>query len=213
LSERLRDIEARIQGLERKREEKSVAQAIDLQKKRRPERECSARRAEDLRPQILLFFYGIDSNLPAYSEVARAGGKEVLDQIEFRARALCEMIEQLRMEENLEELERERDKVKADLAKKPAKIEPKAKAEGKRVAPPELNDTEQYTIEALSEDTLTGERLAKKAGYPYNSNFKSTLSGLRKRGILGNKSPGYFLESQYHFLLDKSDQGQDNRQD
>lgn len=69
----------------------------------------------------------------------------------------------------------------------------------------ELNDTEQNIIEALSKNTLTGEKLAKKAGYPYNSNFKSTLSSLRKRGILGNKSPGYFVEQKYHFLLTKSD--------
>ena len=70
---------------------------------------------------------------------------------------------------------------------------------------PKLNDTEQNIIEALDTNTLTGERLSVEAGYPYNSNFKSTLSELRKRGILGNKSPGYFLEPKYYFLLDKSD--------
>jgi len=68
-----------------------------------------------------------------------------------------------------------------------------------------INDTEQDIIEALDSETLTGEKLAKEAGYPYNFKFKSNLSGLRKRGILGNKSPGYFLESEYEFLLNKSD--------
>jgi hypothetical protein len=74
---------------------------------------------------------------------------------------------------------------------------------------PILSDTEQNILEALGTETMTGEVLAKRAGYPYNSNFKNTLSSLRKRGILGNKSPGYFVESKYHSFLKKSDQGQD----
>ncbi|MHC4556063.1 MAG: hypothetical protein ACYTFW_22730 [Planctomycetota bacterium] len=68
-----------------------------------------------------------------------------------------------------------------------------------------INDTEQNIIEALGNETLTGEKLAKEAGYPYNFKFKSSLSGLRKRGILGNKAPGYFLEPKYKFLLKKTD--------
>lgn len=72
-----------------------------------------------------------------------------------------------------------------------------------------LNDTERNVIEALGTNVLIGEKLAKKAGYPCNSNFKNTLSSLRKRGILGNKSPGYFVKPAYHFLLVKSDQSQD----
>ncbi|MBL7186867.1 MAG: hypothetical protein ISS70_11140 [Phycisphaerae bacterium] len=68
-----------------------------------------------------------------------------------------------------------------------------------------LSDIEQDIIEALGDETLTGEKLAKDAGHPYNFKFKSGLSGLRKRGILGNKAPGYFLESEYEFLLKKSD--------
>jgi len=74
-----------------------------------------------------------------------------------------------------------------------------------REEPPQLNDTDKNIIEALGTKTLIGEELAKKAGYPFNSNFKSTLSSLRKRGILGNKSPGYFVETKYQFLIDKSD--------
>lgn len=70
---------------------------------------------------------------------------------------------------------------------------------------PTLNDAEVNIVEALGTKTLTGEKLSVKAGYPYNSNFKSTLSALRKRGILGNKAPGYFVEPDYHFLLKKSD--------
>ena len=68
-----------------------------------------------------------------------------------------------------------------------------------------LDDIEQDIITALRDRTLTGAKLAKKARHPYNFKFKSSLSGLRKRGILGNKSPGYFLEPEYEFLLNKPD--------
>jgi len=68
-----------------------------------------------------------------------------------------------------------------------------------------LNDIEQDIIEVLRDKTLTGAKLAKDAGHPYDFKFKSSLSGLRKRGILGNKSPGYFLEPEYELLLNKSD--------
>jgi len=64
-----------------------------------------------------------------------------------------------------------------------------------------LNDVEQDIIQALGDRTLTGEKLAKDAGHPYDFKFKSHLSGLRKRGILGNNKPGYFLEPEYEFLL------------
>jgi len=57
-----------------------------------------------------------------------------------------------------------------------------------------LTDTEATIIEALGTNHLTGERLAVKAGYPYNSNFKGNLSSLVKRGMLDNKT-GYFVTS------------------
>ena len=66
-----------------------------------------------------------------------------------------------------------------------------------------LNDVEQDIVEALGEETSTGEKLAKEAGRPYNFKFRSSLAGLRKRGILGNKKPGYFLEPEYEYLLKK----------
>jgi hypothetical protein len=79
---------------------------------------------------------------------------------------------------------------------------------------PELNDAERFIIEALGKKTLTGEKLAEGAGYPYNSNFKSTLAHLRKRGILDNKAPGYIIKPEYHYLLKKSNyNSQDKRQD
>jgi hypothetical protein len=73
-----------------------------------------------------------------------------------------------------------------------------------------LNDTEKNIIESLGQKTVTGEELAKRANCPFNSNFKSTLSSLRKRGVLGNASPGYFVTEAFRHLPDK---GQDKGQD
>jgi hypothetical protein len=73
-----------------------------------------------------------------------------------------------------------------------------------------LTDTERNILEALGADRLTGEQLAKRAGYPFNSNFKGTLSSLRKRGVLGNAAPGYFVIDAHR---PRSVRGQDNVQD
>lgn len=51
---------------------------------------------------------------------------------------------------------------------------------------PELNDTERFILEALGTARMTGEDIACKLRYSFNSNFKSTLSSMRKRGILVN---------------------------
>jgi hypothetical protein len=55
-----------------------------------------------------------------------------------------------------------------------------------------LNDLEQDIIDALADDTLIGEKIAERAKRNYDSTFKSALASLRRRGILGNKSPGYY---------------------
>lgn len=73
-----------------------------------------------------------------------------------------------------------------------------------------LSDTEENIIEALGTETLTAEKLAKRLKYPCNSNFKNTLSSLRKRGILDNRFPeGYFLPIDYRFLVSTTDESQD----
>ena len=97
----------------------------------------------------------------------------------------------------------------ADVAKTKDTDQP-PKSDDDRM-PITLTDTEQNIIEGLGNKTLTATELAKKIRYPYNSNFRSTLSTLRKRGILGNRSPGYFLEPRYHCLL-ASDSCQDKCQ-
>jgi hypothetical protein len=73
-----------------------------------------------------------------------------------------------------------------------------------------FSDTEQNILEALGSHSFTGSELARRAGYPFNSNFKHTLSSLRKRGVLGNASPGYFITDDYQHLLRR---GQDHGQD
>lgn len=54
-----------------------------------------------------------------------------------------------------------------------------------------LNEAETNILEALGDGRMIGEIVAKKAGYPFNSNFKNTLSSLVKRGLLVNDRPGY----------------------
>ena len=65
----------------------------------------------------------------------------------------------------------------------------------------ELRPIEKNIIEALGTDTLTLERLALRAGYEVNGHFKKAVSLLSKRGILGNKRPGYFVQPQYHRIV------------
>ncbi len=65
----------------------------------------------------------------------------------------------------------------------------------------ELRTIEKNIIEALGTDTLTLEQLAPKAGYEVNGHFKGAVSSLSKRGILGNKRPGYFVQPQYLQLV------------
>jgi hypothetical protein len=65
----------------------------------------------------------------------------------------------------------------------------------------ELNETEKIIIEALGDTTPTVKELAIKAGYEVSGYFRRTLSSLCKRGILGNKRPGYYLKPEYHYLL------------
>lgn len=109
-----------------------------------------------------------------------------------------------RLQEQVESLEGINDYLKKTLQ---SKLFPEGK-------PVELNNTEGFIIEALQRNTIIGEKLAEKAGYPYNSNFKNILSSLRKRGILGNENrSGYFLEPAYHYLIKPQKQSQDKGQD
>ena len=54
-----------------------------------------------------------------------------------------------------------------------------------------LTHREQDILEALGDDKLTGEEIAKAAGYEYDGHLKSTLASLVKRGLLANDHPGY----------------------
>jgi len=67
-----------------------------------------------------------------------------------------------------------------------------------------LSTTESNIIEALGTDILTFEQLAAKTGYEVSGHFRRTVSSLSKRGILGNKRPGYFVKSQYLQFVSES---------
>lgn len=57
-----------------------------------------------------------------------------------------------------------------------------------------LNELEAAVLAALAAgDQLTGEDIAGRTIYPYDSRFKSCLSALRRRGLVDNRSPGYLL--------------------
>jgi hypothetical protein len=57
-----------------------------------------------------------------------------------------------------------------------------------------FNEAEGVIVEVLQKHgVLTGPQLAALAGYPYDGYLRSTLASLRRRGVLGNKSPGYHL--------------------
>ena len=61
---------------------------------------------------------------------------------------------------------------------------------------PDLNDAEQTILEALraSGRPLKGAELARVAGYPHNSSFKSTCAALVRRKILRNeRQEGYSI--------------------
>jgi hypothetical protein len=62
---------------------------------------------------------------------------------------------------------------------------------------PNPDTLESTIVNALGHETLTGEKIAKRCDAPFNSNFKSTLSSLRKRGILENLAPGYRVTNFY----------------
>ena len=66
----------------------------------------------------------------------------------------------------------------------------------------ELNQTERNIIEALGDTTLRLEELAPKAGYEVSGHLRRTISSLTKRGILGNKKPGYFVQLEYQWVTE-----------
>jgi len=66
----------------------------------------------------------------------------------------------------------------------------------------DLNTIEKNIIEALGTDTLTLEQLAPKAGYEVGGYLKQAVASLSKRGIIGNKRPGYFVQEQYLQIIE-----------
>jgi hypothetical protein len=97
--------------------------------------------------------------------------------------------------------------VRAEIATNTATMHPASGGKARDIIQSidRLNDCERNICEGLGSSVLVGEKIAQKAGYPYNSNFKSTLARLRKLGILENNSPGYTVKSEYRHFFNKTD--------
>ena len=65
---------------------------------------------------------------------------------------------------------------------------------GTAAGQPVLSEMEAAIVEVLSRhEVLSGPQIAPLAGYPYETGLKSCLASLRRRGIIGNNCPGYYL--------------------
>lgn len=64
-----------------------------------------------------------------------------------------------------------------------------------------LNQTEWNVIEVLGDETLRLKELAPRSGYEVSGHLRRTVSSLTKRGILGNKEPGYFVQPEYQSMV------------
>jgi len=67
----------------------------------------------------------------------------------------------------------------------------------------ELSTIERNIFEVLGTDTLTFEQLAAKADYEVSGHLRRTVSSLSKRGIVGNKRPGYFVQPDYQRIINE----------
>jgi hypothetical protein len=58
-----------------------------------------------------------------------------------------------------------------------------------------FSEMEECILEALGAETMTGQEIADKAGYPYGAGMRTALASLRRRGILGGApgNRGYFV--------------------
>jgi hypothetical protein len=67
-----------------------------------------------------------------------------------------------------------------------------------------LSEMESDILHALGDETLTGEQIAERTIYPFESNFRACLAAMRRRGILGGEKgkPGYYVTAAGHPLLD-----------
>lgn len=116
LLNQLKEIEFRTEDLNRERDE-TLKEIIAPDEQMKVEHPRKAMTAEAIRDQILVFFFNIHNNLPEHKKDEPATIKHLLKEIESRIQALSKMLQLLRIEEELEGLKREQDKVKSDLAK------------------------------------------------------------------------------------------------
>ncbi len=118
---------------------------------------------------------------------------EVVSEYRIRSSMVDGIVSNLPVFEKLEDgslihLEKDVDDYLSELSLQRRKL---SQPEPDMTRSKDLNETESNILEALGDDKLTGEQLAKKAGYTHNSHFKSTLSSMVKRKLLVNDHPGY----------------------
>jgi hypothetical protein len=53
--------------------------------------------------------------------------------------------------------------------------------------PPKLNEMERDVLQSLGEATMNAEEISRVAGYPNDTNLRSCLATMRRRGLLTGK--------------------------
>ena len=109
----LEEIESRIQNFE-KEQEKNDMEIITTYEKMQAF--SSKQTLEERRDEVLVVFFNIHNNMHENKKFDTTTKKQLLNKIESRVKGLYKMIQRLRIEEELEELKRNRDKVKSDLS-------------------------------------------------------------------------------------------------
>ncbi len=66
-----------------------------------------------------------------------------------------------------------------------------------------FSDLDLELIRALGKETWKGAAICEKARRPYDNPAKPALATLKRRGVLNNLGKGYFLTSEYYWLLEE----------
>ena len=130
----------------------------------------------------------VDTVAAMWASVDKESQAAMLDQIEFQSQwpTIATAISRLPQPSELETfmVYLELEAKAADLSRdhEPASQATKPKAD--------LTEKENNICEAVGKKTLTGEQIAKAAGYPFNSDLRNRLSQMLKRGVLAKGAGG-----------------------
>jgi hypothetical protein len=75
-----------------------------------------------------------------------------------------------------------------------------------------FSEMEECVFKALESDTLTGQQIADRAGYPFDSALRACLAALRRRGILGGRpgDVGYCLTEEGRRLVSRGHEDEED---